>query len=515
MRGPTRRGVMLGLGAAALPAFPAGAGTPAALERVRRDWIVSEAEATRWHAIKDEQGPALTGNASWHHFMGFLETALQGLGCVDIRRSPWRFTRRESGIWPDMSRWGVVLDGTPVPVSSIGASCGLTGPDGVTAPLVLWDPDIRPDVAGRIVVFRPVPRPAVRSAFVNSDYECATAFDSHPVEGQPVPQAQDGTGSISAAVWDEMTASSAFIGEIAAGRPAGVIFAMNLNRAATAGLHTFPVPDHYDFPAVYLDRANGDAIVAAARANRPATVRVEGAELPSEAYQLVAFLPGRDYGTDRDSQIQFRTHTDGPSISQDDGALGLLGVVGYMANLPRQDRPRTLFLELDCRHFMPGAEKRWERQDYFVKHPDARDKVMALVAMEHMGQIEYVADGEEIRPSGRSLPTWIYASANRTMIDQACRAAVENQVRSAVIRSPGRPGRHGASQGLWYGMSKQGPALGLPTYGMQGDLGAYWAFSGRLDRFDARSFCRQVAMFVQLTGFLMMVDPARLATDRD
>ncbi|MFV3076800.1 hypothetical protein [Niveispirillum fermenti] len=516
MRGPTRRGLMLGLGAAALPVFPAGAGAGAVagLDRVRRDWIVSEAEATRWHRIKDEPGPALTGNASWHHFMGFLETALEGLGCVDIHRSSWHFARRESGIWPDTSKWGLVLDGRPVPVASVGASCALTGPQGVTAPLVLWDPVARPDVTGRIVVFRPVPRAELRSAFVDSDYECATPFDSHPVEGQPVPQAQDGTGSISAAVWDEMTATSAFIAEIATGRPAGVVFAMNLNRAATAGLHTFPVPDHYDFPAIYLDRANGDALVAAARANRAATVRVEGVEQQSEAYQLVAFLPGRDYGTGRDQQIQFRTHTDGPSISQDDGALGLLGVVGYMANIPRQDRPRTLFLELDCRHFMPGAEKRWEQQDYFVKNPGARDKVMALVAMEHMGQIEYVADGEEIRPSGRSLPTWIYASANRTMIDQACRAAAENQVRSAVIRSPGRPGRRGASQGRWYGMSKEGPALGLPTYGVQGDLGAYWAFSGRLDRFDARSFCRQVAMFVQLTAFLMTADPAALATGR-
>src|SRR5690606_26598227 len=96
------------------------------------------------------------------------------------------------------------------------------------------------------------------------------------------------------------------------------------------------------------------------------------------------------------------------------------------------------------------------------------------------------------------------------MIDEACRAAVENHVRSAVIRSPGRPGVHGGSQGPWYGMSRQGSLLGLPTYGVQGDLGAYWAFSGRMDRFDARSFTRQVAAFAQLTGFLMTADPATL-----
>jgi len=42
------------------------------LTEVRDDWVVSEAEATQWHEVKDEQGPALTGNASWQQFVGFV-----------------------------------------------------------------------------------------------------------------------------------------------------------------------------------------------------------------------------------------------------------------------------------------------------------------------------------------------------------------------------------------------------------------------------------------------------------
>jgi hypothetical protein len=133
-----------------------------------------------------------------------------------------------------------------------------------------------------------------------------------------------------------------------------------------------------------------------------------------------------------------------------------------------------------------------------------------MVAMEHLGQIDYVADGDDIRPSGRSLPTWIYASPDPRMIDAACKAARDNHLPSALIRSPGRPGANGRSQGPWYGMSKEGQYLGLPTFGVQGDLGAYWAFSGRIDRFDARAFRRQVAVFVQLVGFLMTTDLAAL-----
>ncbi|HEX5006954.1 MAG TPA: hypothetical protein VFV70_07560, partial [Hyphomonadaceae bacterium] len=346
----------------------------------------------------------------------------------------------------------------------------------------------------------------VREAFVNSDYEYITPFDSWPTEGKPVSQDQHGTRSISGVVWDEMTATSAFIGEIRNSRPAGVVFATNLNRAAVEGLYTFGVPADYDFPSVYVDLINGDMLASDAQAHRMATIRVEGERVDSQAFQVIAYLPGRDYGTDRDEQIQLRTHTDGPSISQDNGALGLLSLVKYMSRVPRADRPRSLMIELDCRHFMPGAERVWSAQDYFEKTPGARDKIVALIAMEHLGQIEYVFDGQEIRPSGRSLPTWIYTNNNQALIDAAFKAAKDNRIPGAVVRSPGRPGVRGQSQGPWYGMGRSAQTQGIPGFGIQGDLGAYWAHSAGMNRFDARSFRRQVAAFCQLTGFLMTSD---------
>lgn len=489
---------LAGVRAVAAPASPLTTPNPA--------WVVSEAEATAWHRYKDSRGPALTGNPSWHSFLEFLEAHLKDYGCVDVHRSSWTFKRLVSSMWPDDSKWGLVSNGRRVHVANFGANCGTTGAAGVTAELVLWDPQAKPDVKGKIVVYRPVPRPDVRDAFSNSDYEVTTPFDSWPVEGKPVPQAQDATHSIASVVWDEMTATSTFIAAIKDAAPAGVVFAMNLNKAATEGLYTFGVPADYGFPSVYVDRTVGDGVVEDARQHRQATIRVEGERVDSEAYQLIAYLPGRDYGTDRDEQVQLRTHTDGPSISQDDGALGLLGVVKYMGHIPRAQRPRTLMIELDCRHFMPGMERSWASQDYFAKNPRARDKIVAAIAMEHLGQIDYVADGDDIKPSGRSLPTWVYATTNPGMIAAALKAAKDNNVRSAIIRSPGRPGVHGQSQGPWYGMGSGARYLGIPGYGVQGDLGAYWAHSAGIGRFDARSYRRQVAMFCQLTGFLMASD---------
>jgi len=192
-----------------------------------------------------------------------------------------------------------------------------------------------------------------------------------------------------------------------------------------------------------------------------------------------------------------------------------LGVVKYMARIPKAERPRSLLIELDCRHFMPGAERTWQAQDYFVKFPHARDKVVGMIAMEHLGQIDYVFDGDDISPSGRSLQTWIYSSADQKMIDTAFKAAKDNHIPSAIVRAPGKNGVHGKTQGPWYGMGGGSRFLGLPCFSMQGDLGAYWAFSGRINRFDPRSFRREVGLFCQLTGYLMQVDVHSLHVPKD
>ena len=81
------------------------------------------------------------------------------------------FDRIETSNWPDDSKWSLVSNGSRITAANYGANCGLTGPEGVTAELVLWDPVNKPDVSGKIVVFRPVPRPEFRSAFSDADYE--------------------------------------------------------------------------------------------------------------------------------------------------------------------------------------------------------------------------------------------------------------------------------------------------------------------------------------------------------
>ncbi|MEE2776774.1 MAG: hypothetical protein VYE73_08435 [Acidobacteriota bacterium] len=77
---------------------------------------------------------------------------------------------------------------------------------------------------------------------------------------------------------------------------------------------------------------------------------------------MIAYLRGHHYATSQDEWIYLVTHTDGPSISQDNGGYGILGVVHYLSQIPQSERSRTLILLFDNRHYMPGMERVFAEQ---------------------------------------------------------------------------------------------------------------------------------------------------------
>lgn len=482
------------------------------LTEIRDDWIVSEAEATAWHALKDENGPALTGNASWHEFVGFVERELAESGVVDIERNAWTFDRWQTSEWPDRSGWSLVSDGEAVDVASYGANSGSTGPDGVTADLLYYDRNDPPsDVRGKIVVFEIVVESGTIDAVGNADYEYLSHADSYPQPGRDVPEGLD--NALSAKMFLQLLQVPSLIEVAVNGGAGGALFVLDAGRELAAGMYTFPVPAHYDVPSLYLDRTAGLTVIEHAKAGARATLRLEATVEESTAYQLIGYLPGRDYGTPADEQVQLVTHTDGPSISQDNGAFGILGIIRYMSQVPQAERPRTLMVYLDCRHFMPGMERAFASQDWFARNADARESIVGLVGVEHLGQIEYVEEGDALLASGRIYPTQIWASNNENLVRSAVEAVGDNELPSAYVRNVAVPGLNGRDQGRWYGMAKHAPSLGLPAFGMMGFMGAYWATSSGLERFDAGLFRTQVATLAQLAGLLMTADLDQIKPD--
>jgi len=468
--------------------------------------MVTADEVRRWHRFKDEGGPTFSGSEAWHRFVAFVEAGLKGYGVVDITRNRWRYDLWSTSEWPDDSRWRRVSDGAAVRVAHYGAWSGATGPEGVTAPLVRHGPGVPAEaLSGKIVVFQaaPHPRPPLddnyKAWFTLNDYEHVTDAETFPPLFTTVPVEV----SVSYDVWWQLRQTIQMTALLEQGRAAGGLVVFDMPHARAAGLYTFPVPVLQTAPTLYLDRAAGAKVLDDCRRGVRATLTLEASLEPVETHQLIGCLPGRDYGTDRDEKILLRTHTDGPAISQENGALGILGIVAYFSRIPQHDRPRTLMIYLDNRHYMPGMEQAFEDRDWFTLHSDARRGIVGLVAVEHLGQREFREEGEALAPTGRVEPSLLWTRGDQALIDQAIRAVRDHRWPRAVVHSVERAGRHGGGQGVWYGMGRRALEWDLPAYSTMGTQGAYWSTAARIDKFDAELFRTQVAAMTQLTTVLM------------
>lgn len=512
-----RRAFMKGMGAAlavgpAYLSYSPNAFGDDAITTINPSFCVTPDEAIAWHTVKDKLGPALAGNASWRNYVEFVEDKLREYGVVDVTRNAWAYDRWHTSEWPDDSKWSLLSNGEKVRVANYAANSGKTTEAGLTADLVFYDPASPPvDVAGKIVVFEVKAAPERVSALADLDHEFKMPDDSYPEQGNPIP---DNIVSTSAAIFAQLTQIMGFIPILEKGNAAGAVYVLDASYDQAAGMYTFPVPDLHAIPSLYLDREAGAAVIADAKAGATATLTLIAEVTPTETWQLISFLPGKNYGKPEDELIQLTTHSDGPSISQDNGPLGLLGIVKYFSNIPQTQRPRTLLVFIDCRHYMPGQERKWHEQDWFVKNPAARDNVIAVVGMEHLGQVEFVDDADGFHPSGRVDQGQVWATHNQTMINAAIEAVKDNNVVSQAVRCVDRPGVNGKSQGIWFGLAAFARREGFPAFATMGTMGAYWATPSRINRLDAPLFCAQIAAFAQLTGELMLADPAKIQSGK-
>jgi hypothetical protein len=361
---------------------------------------------------------------------------------------------------------------------------------------------------GKIVVFRTAPHPKppldedYKKWFTLNDYEYRNEADDFPRLFTQVPPSQ----SVSYDVWWQLRQTVMVYKVLTKSQAAGGIVVFNMGYDRLSGLYSFPVLPQYNAPNLYLDRVSGAKVLKDAKAGKQATIKLLAKVEPTETYQLIGYLPGRNYGTPQDEKVLLTSHTDGPAVLQDNGAFGLLGIVGYFSHIPQSERPRTLMLYLDNRHYMPGMEKAFAKQDYFEKNPAAKKSIVALVATEHLGQIEFREVGDKYEPTGKLEPSFLWSRNNQMLIDKAIKAVQDNNWSRVMIQCVERPGKNGGPQGIWYGLGKIALEWDLPAYGTMGTQGAYWATTARIDTFNKEHFVTEVAAMSQLTGELMLAD---------
>ncbi|MFT5484257.1 MAG: hypothetical protein ACI9GW_002920 [Halieaceae bacterium] len=466
--------------------------------------------------VKNANLPTMTGSPEWLNYMSFVEENLRTYGVVDVLRNSWGFQRWDTS--DDNRNWSLHSDGRAVRVAHYGANSGSTGPEGVSAELIYYDHDNPPaSIVGKIVVIptRQHPQPPYDDNYlVNytfNDYEYAT--DAHTF--QTPFQVVDPADSFTFDIWWQLGQG---LDQIPAqGGAAGAIIVYDMAYERTRGLYTFGVPSLYDSPTLILSREDGAQVITDAKAGKRATLKLEATIEPAEAYQLIAYLPGRDYGTPDDEQIVMVNHTDGPSITQDNGALGLLAIVKYFSNIPQSERRRTLTLFLDCRHYMPGMERAHLEPDWFNRYPEAKQKIVAMIQSEHLGEMDYREVDGVVEPTGQAEQSYLWTRNNQNLIDAAVVAVDRYGWSRAQVAVPERPGKNGGIQQVWWGVGALGTqgggdrcavwhCLDVPGYGLGGFLGHYWGTAADISRWNEDLFVSQAKTMTELTSVLMNAD---------
>ena len=507
-------------------------------------------QAWDWNMFKAAGGPTYAGSAGWKRYTDFLVSKMQELGAVDLDYVEIPYDHYIVDDWPDrrthvhdsgMAVEKLVTDGIPVPVvASYGMTSGSTPPEGVTAQMLHYDPAHPPaaaDMAGKILVFQTpsYPSPPYSNAFLDNytltDYEWRSPGKWAPLF---VPPPTSVTSSYHCRwVWNQLNGCAA-IG--IAGRAAGMVVVYDLSPGAAFGLAQRSVytPDakaglgakYINCPTLALDRVNGAKVLADAKAGKTAALTLTARFQRDTGKAIIAYLPGRNYGTPQDEQVLLATHTDAMSLIEENGGLGMLGIISYFNQLPRSARPRTLVLYFDCRHFMPGGEGSWPQFDYYTMHPERLKPVMATLGMEHMGgrqtievrvprQQPDVYSGELPENGGVITSLMDVYNNNIWLVEAIARAATDNRWPRVDVKAGNvAPGVNGGFQSRVKSPMNKGRAYGIPGIGLAGDWPGGWTQTyAQIDTeagargFDQNYFVQQVAGLSQLAGELMLVKP--------
>ncbi len=468
------------------------------LPKIDESLLPTADEIYQWHVSKDELGPTFAGSPSWLNFMSIVEKELDASGVVDVVKDTYSYQRQITSLYYDEGQWSLKIGGEDIDVASYWAYSGSTGPEGLTAPLVLYEKGMPLDqLEGKIVVLEVPALPPERDPmFQESGYEFAT--DAEQINSNAL---------LSSNQWYQSNYVTRFgqfdvIVKESGAAGALVIFSMGPGRAA--GLRTFPLlkPGFVGAPGLYLDNVTGASVKQAALEGKEATMVLLDEVVETEAYFYTGFLPGKNYGTDEDEYVFVITHADGPNLTQDNGGFGIMSVIRYLSSIPQQQRRRTLAIMLDSQHFMPHRHM----TDWYAEHPAIVEKIVATMGIEHLGQREYVEWGDDFVQSGLPEPTLVFAQDNDFLINEAIAAVKQFEVPRTMVQSPPRGG-----QGNWSGMSDVSVKRNYPGYGMSTLMSAYWSTHARLETFDPEQFRKQVGVAIHLTGVLMQADLEAIA----
>lgn len=507
------------------------------MNNLNMDWVTSEEELTEWMSFRNSVLPAIACSENWRNYVAFLEEKLRSFGVIDLERNSWTHQYWHTDDDKESGKWSLSYDGKAVDVAFYGAYSGSTGPEGMEREMIFCDPLNQPapeEMKDRILVIPTMPHPeppydpdtyiedfipmevpytpGYLENYTYTDYEYRLNEDTFPPIRTRVPAEE----TVQFDTWWQTLQNLQYIA-IGAGA-AGVVIVYDMCMARTRGHYAFPLQEAYDCPTLLLDREVGRQVIADLKSGpKRAKLKLDAVTEPKELYQIIARLPGKDYGTDRDQQIILSSHSDGPTITQDNGPVGILSVVQYYSRIPQQEREKSLLIYIDCRHYIPGHEWGCWQVDYFQKNRSMLEPVVSTIHIEHLGALELVERDGELQKSGLADPAYLWTRNEEDLVEQAKAAMDHFHPNRTMLMVPEKPGIHGLDQTKWWGVNIVGAgekyqedermvSKDIPGFGFAGLGSTMYNIYNDISVWDAGVHRKQLSMMLALTEYMMNRD---------
>lgn len=409
-----------------------------------------------WHEELAEMGTRYTGSPGHVRFTDWLQAHFAAVPGFQLHTDTIPFQRWLAEGWSlSIEQDGSVGSSGPVPVSYFYPYSGATGPNGISGKLVDLDtydptwytPAFWERAMGEIALVRVPP-----STFSLEYGQLPIGgFERNQSSLQAVLDYSQHARLLTLPIFQGMFAAVPLLDARNAGVQ-GVICVWtgmsddqvaNQYNPITTGYPNQqgrPAPGDPGCPALWVGDRTGKSLSDAAASGTAKVTLTLTASITKDATTDTVWgvLPGS--GADHDQGLIINTHTDGPNVPEENGALGLLALARYFAQRPHR---RDLYFVMATGHFqLPQFMQTIPNQRFVVgndaiswwmtHYPDIYRKALAGISIEHLGCTMWSddANGQYVRTGkhewGTTYTTQRSGSLNPTNIEQeAYLAAVE------------------------------------------------------------------------------------------
>jgi hypothetical protein len=379
-------------------------------------------EVWDWHEQLAAMGPRYTGSPGHASFTEWLKEQFRAVPGFQLSTDRITFQRWLAQNWSlSINQDATVGPSGPVPVSYYYPYSGTTGANGVTGRLVdlgmytpgLSTPEFWALANGAIALVRLPPciqslnldqlpiggfEPGKDSLLAALDYAMYASLLTNPVfqiTGVPLLDARNAGVRGVICVWTGMSDDQV------ANQYAPIIAPYPNNSGV-------PIPGDPGCPALWVGDRTGQALARSAEIGNAMVTLILTASITKDAATETVWgvLPGS--GDDRRGLI-VNTHTDGPNVPEENGALGMLALARYFA---QQDHRRDLYFAMVTGHFqilqfiqpIPNARfvvGKDATSGWMVCHPEIYQNALAGLTLEHLGCTMWSDDANgEYCPTG-------------------------------------------------------------------------------------------------------------------